>query len=505
MNRAKHLLAARERRAVANKTLSRVTANFQAVQPQTRTMEGREYLVVPMVMITNGVHTGSKGELNYPEEELSKTPEAWNMKPVVVYHPVINGVGVSACDPEIVDAYKIGLIMNTRYDEGALRAEAWIEAERASLVDNRVLAGVQNGEMMEVSTGLFTDNKDENGAIVARNYRPDHLAILPDQVGACSIADGAGLCRNQAEDRLAELLGKLEERLGKPSAEAAMGLFSEGTLALNELTHDATRTGLRQALEVKFPGQEVWVEDVFDDRVVYEQGGSLWQLDYTIENDLVKLDGSPVRVARVVSYEEVGPLVGNTSENPTHKGVPMTAKEIVDGLIANDATHWEETDREHLMAFDAAKLEKLVPTANKDPDPATAVANAAKEGAKELEPAPAATPATPATPAANALTPQQEADLAFAASVRKERRDGAIATITGNAQNKLTAEQLADLPDATLAAMAASVAPAAQASDPTANYGGQGSPPADADPTGNTASGEPLALPTMNFDPADAE
>jgi hypothetical protein len=31
---------------------------------------------------------------------------------------------------------------------------------------------------------------------IARNHRPDHLAILPDLKGSCSIADGAGLCRN---------------------------------------------------------------------------------------------------------------------------------------------------------------------------------------------------------------------------------------------------------------------------------------------------------------------
>lgn len=37
---------------------------------------------------------------------------------------------------------------------------------------------------------------------VARNHRPDHLAILPDQVGACSLADGAGLIRNAWEDNV---------------------------------------------------------------------------------------------------------------------------------------------------------------------------------------------------------------------------------------------------------------------------------------------------------------
>ena len=61
---------------------------------------------------------------------------------------------------------------------------------------------------MEVSTGLFTENVQANGVFggkayhaIATNYRPDHLAILPDQIGACSIEDGAGLLRVNVKNR----------------------------------------------------------------------------------------------------------------------------------------------------------------------------------------------------------------------------------------------------------------------------------------------------------------
>ena len=47
---------------------------------------------------------------------------------------------------------------------------------------------------------------------IARNYRPDHLAILPDMKGACSIADGAGLCRNH-ERGLTTIPAQVEEPL----------------------------------------------------------------------------------------------------------------------------------------------------------------------------------------------------------------------------------------------------------------------------------------------------
>lgn len=172
-------------------------------------MEGRKYLVAPMVMITEGVHAGSNGPLYYPASELSKTPAVWNHKPIVVYHPTMNGQAISACEPSVISMRKVGLIMNTKYipgtkgQPGKLKAEAWLEADRLTSVDPRVAKAVQNQLMMEVSTGLYTDNEQIDGTwkkksynAIARNYRADHLAILPDEKGACSIADGAGLMRN---------------------------------------------------------------------------------------------------------------------------------------------------------------------------------------------------------------------------------------------------------------------------------------------------------------------
>ena len=69
--------------------LEHITNNLQGSQVRHDRMEGREYLVAPMAMITEGVHNGSQGPLYYPWDELSKFPQVWNMKPVVVYHPSI--------------------------------------------------------------------------------------------------------------------------------------------------------------------------------------------------------------------------------------------------------------------------------------------------------------------------------------------------------------------------------------------------------------------------------
>jgi hypothetical protein len=181
--------------------IQQITTNL-APAVRHETLNGKEHLVVPMVMITHGVHAGSNGPLYYPAKELAKLPVVWNMKPVVVYHPQANGQGVTATDPDVLAKQSVGVIMNTSWDAdaGKLRAEAWLDRDRLQAVDNRVLQAIEANTVMEVSTGLFTENDYEPGThdgqeyeFVARNYRPDHLAILPDKVGACSVADGAGL------------------------------------------------------------------------------------------------------------------------------------------------------------------------------------------------------------------------------------------------------------------------------------------------------------------------
>lgn len=195
-------------------TACMMTANLASV-PTYQILEGRKYLVIPTVMITEGVHAGSNGPLYYPAAELAKIPAVWNHKPTVVYHPTANGAPISACEPAVISRRKVGLIMNTKWEPGKkgnpgkLKAEVWLDTERADAVDDRVMKAVLNGEMVEVSTGLFTDNEHVDGmwkktpyTSIARNYRPDHLAILPDQKGACSIADGAGLNRNAKQGNL---------------------------------------------------------------------------------------------------------------------------------------------------------------------------------------------------------------------------------------------------------------------------------------------------------------
>ena len=321
--------------------LQNITANLKASSLRYDEMEGREYVVCPMVMLTEGVHRGSNGPLYYPKGELSKTPAVWNYKPVVVYHPTMNGKPISACDKDVIERQKVGLIMNTTWDKakGKLRAEAWLEKERLDAVDERILEAVENETMMEVSTGVFTDNERTSGEWngekyeeIARNYRADHLALLPDLKGACSIEDGAGL------------------------------------LQINEMSHDTIRMQLASSMR-ETHGDELWVMDVFSEYFIFEMGGKFFRLSYKLsEDDTLEVSGETEEVRRETVYKTVkGEFLNNSTHSVLRTGeTAMKKTELVDSLIANEATQWEKSDRKFLLGQDITTLKKFEPVANED-------------------------------------------------------------------------------------------------------------------------------------------
>ena len=352
-------------------------------------MEGKDYLVVPMVMLTEGVHQGTSGPLYYPNDELSKIPAIWNHKPVVVYHPQINGQGVSACDPVILTTYKIGVIMNTTFEDGKLKAEAWLDADRVSVVDERVMKAIEDNVMMELSTGLFTDLRDEEGDwngehynAVAINYRPDHLAILPDQIGACSLADGAGFLRMNKETKVVSFDCSSFSSEAYTYVTENTDLYGDAwnywstTFIENELAHGEIREKLRALLD---KGTEwVYIEEVYDNHFIYEKNEILYKQGYSIKNDSVSLSGLPIQVTKVVEYKEQ--VIVNSRKVKT-----MDKQKFVADLIANESTQWVEADTEALMAMEESILEKMIPVANENPAEETPAEETPVVGNKDKE------------------------------------------------------------------------------------------------------------------------
>ena len=361
------------------------------------TMEGKQYMVVPMIMMVEGVHNGTCGPLYYPKEEMEKIPEVWNTKPIIVYHP---GEGMSACDPDILTNRKIGVVMNTKMDGDKWKSEAWLEKDRMEIVDDRVLTAVENGNMMELSTGLFTETelmsgewKGETYVGIARNWRPDHLAILPDCKGACSIEDGAGLLRLNAEAGYEELKDVLR------------GLLT---------------TDVAGNLEY------VYIEEVYKDRVIYELNNVLYQREYsTDKKGKTKLVGLPTQVVKRTSYE-----IMTLQEE---RNSVMTKEKLVKELIANQSTQWAETDREALTKLDEKVLSKMLPVQNQDDDddPASETPNAAPVAA---------------APASDAVAPVAKAPDAVAPVAKAQEAGSEEAEVTDNQEPQTVEEYIQKAP-----------------------------------------------------------
>lgn len=339
--------------------LETITMNLRKSGKVTRqTLNGRTHVVVPCVMMKEGVWAGSQGAKFYPAQELKNSAPTWNHKPVVLGHPQRDGQGISACSPEVLETTGCGILMNTRWHDARLKTQVWLDEEKTKLVDNGILEALEKGDKVEVSTGLYVDDElvgngqeesEHDGKkykVIARNHRPDHLAILMDQKGACSVSDGAGLLANRAE--VVPLTGNAQS-------------FMDIQMRLS--------AALRKSFEKPGYYWDGYLIDVFPESFVYRHGEKLYQQGYTANEGAVTTKGVPVEVVRVTEYRKasdksyVGNALGEflSALEKEHMAGAATfdVKAHVGSLIGNG---WEESDRAKLEALPPDVLQKIQPT-----------------------------------------------------------------------------------------------------------------------------------------------
>jgi len=437
-----------------------ITVNVKPVV-RNDVMEGRSWIVAPMVEITEGVHNGSDGPIFYSAAELSKGLATWNHRPVVVYHPR----GGSASTPPELTARKIGVTMSTTFNDAKVKAEAWLDPERIAVVDNRVAEAIEKNETMELSTGLYMELERVKGVWngeeyigSAKNLSLDHLALLPDLKGACSIEDGAGFLR------------------------------------LNEMSHGNVRSLLSSALREM--NESAWIEEVYDNFFIFEDTGKLYQQSY-MENDAgISISADKSEVKRVVEYRKVSDdaFVGNKNDINLVKGSEMDKTKVVEALIANERTPWKATDKETLLAMNEVALEQLT-NAGKEPE----VKEVIKEVPAVVNVAEAVTTNTVVVKKeltadeyiANAPAPVREVLNASMAMLKQERAQ-MIATIKQNDRNAFSDVFLNEMAMDDLAALARLAAPIENGhpATPVSRFSGQ------APVIENTVMPEPLPMPT---------
>lgn len=414
--------------------------NFKATSAARNVTEnGKEYLVVPVVALVAGVLNESLALA----DAFAPTADRWNGIPITVKHPENNdGSWKSAKD---APGQTIGHIRNSAWADNSLKLEAWIDVADAKAKGfEGVVNSLVSGAIMEVSTGFLAYNVPATGTHNGKAYNniwqepdPDHLALLPDQIGACSASDGCGTNRNFA----------------RKAFDAIKRFVTNGTKAAssNELTYWDTEIAVRRALDSESPAKEHSIFAMFDGRVIYRvyprdpnvpyTASPLYQRSYSVgADDQITLDSDVIEVIEKTDFVPVN----NSLEETT-----MTKAERVKALITNSKGRFQEADAKGLEALSDAALDSLE----------------AKEPGKNCADAPVAlTAESIAQIVSDTVDKKLEANKA---NEEKAERDTLIKAIVANSK-EYSEDELNESPTALLRKLAGK--------KPIANYGGRGVP-----------------------------
>lgn len=267
------------------------------------TLEGIEYRVVPAVILVEGVHVGmDRIRRYYPAAMLEATAAVWQDIPIILRHPQPSGTSLAPLgrDPAVISAQGVGRVYTGKGEDGKQTAEAWLNMARLAVLHAATAAKIEAGEPVELSAGIYPiSNQAPAGATwngeqydrVVTDLWPDHLALLPDQIGACSIKDGCGVRWNQRGGDMAAGDGVEEgwaRRLWRMASDAQAWLRDPN------MDQDTRRQRLRDAVTKAIPaGEEAMVEAVYDDKVICRRWtaknvttpSALWQYPYTETED----------------------------------------------------------------------------------------------------------------------------------------------------------------------------------------------------------------------------
>lgn len=348
-----------------------VINNKSTLPTRYEELDGVKYLVAPVIMVQEQVLSYPQGNELLPAEEIEKSVNGWNGRPVVIYHP--EG---TANSPDTARRYEVGKIYNAHYEKKQLKAEIWVDESKAeSKTGDSYLAlqMIKNGEPLEVSTGYYVNSPEssagEYGGVsyqaVQRDIMPDHLALLPQKTGNCSYADGCGVRANQKGGNVVMSIIKLFK-----------GLVNNRDFArfenprINELNNDEIWQKLSEQVKKTYQRrgniQDVYVVTYYPEgkQVIFEaylnQGEyRLYRTGYEIdESENITLTENIEEVNRKVSYE---PAQVVTTNQETEE---LKVKEkMIAAIIANSAGVLTEADAPVLNKLTECALYGMLPKA----------------------------------------------------------------------------------------------------------------------------------------------
>ena len=344
-----------------------LTNNYEI---RKETFEGKAFIVVPVVMMVEGVHNGSGGPVLHTAQELGRIPGSWDGIPVTIHHPREADQNVSANSPQQIEQ-SVGRVFYTHMDGNKLKAEAWLDVQKLAAISPEALEYIQNNRPLDVSVGVFTDNDIETGIhngktyeSIARNHRPDHLALLPNGAGACGWQDGCGIRVNSKGGIKMDLLKTLKE-VNQLGYSISLMANAQGYREITEKIQSKLNG---------FDNEEkvFYLAEVYETHFIYEirgrQSGSsvLYKRNYSVNDNEVTFADNPVEVRREVSYVTMAmrrTINVNNNDDENKGGNEMTecCKKKVDALIANGLSNFTEANRGWLEGLEETQIDLLNP------------------------------------------------------------------------------------------------------------------------------------------------
>ena len=267
---------------------------------------GKEYISVPAVIMVEGVHHGSQGKVLHTAEYLSVNVEDWNDIPVTITHPMKGGnyVGVAEC-PE----YITGHTTHTVWEDG-LKTELVLDVNELSKISPKTLKSLQANEPIEVSIGTFSENIEEKGTFKGEDYDaktvsyiPDHVAILPDDIGACSYVDGCGI----------RVYKKGENNMNEKQLTEARKIVRDNRFTLEMYKDKPIGLARNYVNGLETDEYYFWLLDVTENSLVYEKSTKngegktkTYMREFTIDGDQLVVSDEEIEVVGEFVYKKVG-------------------------------------------------------------------------------------------------------------------------------------------------------------------------------------------------------
>lgn len=286
------------------------------------TLNGQEHYVIrgAVPIVDDIVMNGGL----YPAEEINNSYQTMEGKLMPLPHPMVDGKYVSANDPQAINTYHVGawaqnvsksgdqVVMDVYINKAV--AETKPDGKRLINRLDEMIAGT-NTDPIHLSTGLLTNKEKKSGeskgkkhSWIARNMQFDHIAILLDEPGAGTPAEGVGMFVNadgqEGEVETASLVEAANNM--KDNWWDRVKFFISNA---SEMSFDDIYQSLRMAIK---QDDKKWryVVSVWPDHFVYEEDADgakpkLLDQKYLISDKVVTLVGDPVEVVRKPTEYEV--------------------------------------------------------------------------------------------------------------------------------------------------------------------------------------------------------